>query len=150
MSGLHYSNFVSGISGYVPSEMAQNGWKFYDRSKHDGTIWQYMRTLENGRRDEIRFNNHKDYGERTHYHIKIMVGEQEKPTKERFMHEIAPHINISIKRILKGGETNVKTSNDFETAFPYRIKMMTFCSHCAFIVELTPSKTCPVCGKSLG
>lgn len=153
MSGSRYSNFVFGISGYLPSGMTQNGWQFYDRSTRDRTIWQYMRTLENGRRDQIRFNNHEDYGERTHYHIKIMVGEGEKLTKEQFIHEIAPQIERSLKMILKKEErrdpTSVRTSNAFGTVFSHRIRMMTICSRCESVIEVTPSKTCPICGKSL-
>lgn len=148
MVGSHYSNYVSGISGYDPSRIEQNGWEFYDRSTRDRTIWQYFRTLENGRHDQIRFNHHEDYGERAHYHIKIMVNGKEKPTREQFMREIAPKINRSIKKILKR-EENVEVSNAFGIALSHRIKMMTICSGCKSMVEVTPSKTCTFCGKSL-
>jgi len=77
-----------------------------------------------------------------------MINGKEKPTKKQFMHEIAPKINRSIKRILKK-EENVETANSFGTAISQRIKMMTVCSGCGSVVEVTSSKTCSICGKSL-
>jgi len=152
MMGSHYSNYVSGISGYVPSEMIQNGWQFHDHSKREKTIWQFLKTHKNGRYDEIRFDNHKDYEEKAHYHIKKMLDKEEKPTREEFIREIAPQINRNLrilKREKKERDNNGRTPNASGIAFSYRIKMMTICSHCELITEVTPSKTCSNCGKSL-
>lgn len=153
MRGSNYANYVAGVSGYVPSEMTQDGWKFHDRSEHNRTIWQYMKTHENGRHDQIRFNNHGDYGEKAHLHIKIMLDEEEKPTREQFIHEIAPQLNRilsrSLKRDKKGNINNLSSPNAFGTTFPRKIKMMRICPHCESIIEVTPTNTCPICGKSL-
>jgi hypothetical protein len=148
MSGSHYSNYVSGISGYDASRMEQNGWKFHDRSRRDVVVWQFVRTLENGRHDEIRLNHHEDYAERNHYHVKIMINGKERPTKEQFVREIAPKINRSMKRVLKR-EGSVEVSNAFGIAVSHGMKMMTICAGCGSRVEVTTHKTCTVCGKSL-
>lgn len=102
LSSHFYVNHVSGISGLVPSSMTENGWQYKERSTPYRTVWQYIRPLENGRYDQIRLD--EDEKEGVHLHIKIMMGEREKPTKEHFIRWIAPQLKKNVKKTLKKDE----------------------------------------------
>lgn len=120
----------------LSSSMISNGWQFKDRSTDYRTIWQFTRPLDNGRYDEIRFNNHGKEG--SHYLIKKMIRQEEKPTRERFIHSIAPELKNSIDKTLGKDISSIP----FSLTFSLRMKL---CSQCGSEISAN-SKSCPFCG----
>lgn len=135
MSSNPYEASISGttVSTPMPNSMIENGWQFKDQSNDYRTIWQYKRPLDNGRYDEIRLNNHEK--ERLHYHIKIMISQEEKPTKEQFICSIAPQLKESVEKTLRKDKSSIKS-----------LPIMKLCSQCGSEISAC-SKFCPVCGK---
>jgi hypothetical protein len=132
----HYPN-VSGttLATTIPDSMIKNGWQFRDQSNAYRTIWQYIRRRDNGRHDEIRLNGHEKEG--LHYHVKIMIKQEEKPTKEQFIQSIAPELKNSVEKTLEKEKSSI----------PY-LSMMKLCSQCGSEISAN-SVFCPICGKHL-
>jgi len=134
MSSNPYEGSISGTTQgtALPLSMKSNGWQFKDQSKAFRTIWQYIRPLDNGRYDQIRLNNHEKEG--LHYHIKRMIRPKEKPTKEQFIHSVAPELKNSIEKTLRKDKLSL----------PFSLRMK-LCSKCGSGIS-ADSKFCPFCG----
>jgi len=102
--------------------MAENGWRFKDRSNPSKTYWQFTKPLENGRYDEITCEEHEK--ESVHIKMKMMMKKEEKPTKEQFINLIAPQLKNGVKRALT-------------------VKL---CSRCGSEIP-SNSEPCPNCGN---
>lgn len=89
---------ISGLS--IPKSLLNNGWRPYNHSKPEKTIFQLRKRLPNGRYDEIRLDNHYDK-EGVHILVKRMLTLEEKPTKEQFFGKIAPELAKKTNEVLK-------------------------------------------------